>query len=208
MNVKKKFIHHTTGSRGYAGKEETWQEQELKAIQSGATLETSNWTEWSKRFILGHGAILAAKGRMEFKINKVKQEVEMIEKAHAESEEGTFVPSRNMDELNYALQSKEHPGCTRGYKNKPWKHALKSTADTMGKRENMMSYSKTRYKNVCRTFYRMRGKRCMSHFKGIYNKMCKNRCKHNYNNYWVNKEMLWSCTALVGIIVIAHLQLL
>jgi hypothetical protein len=26
MNVKKKIIHHTTGSRGYVGKEETWQE--------------------------------------------------------------------------------------------------------------------------------------------------------------------------------------
>jgi hypothetical protein len=30
MNVKKKVIHHTTGSRGYVGKEETWQEQEEK----------------------------------------------------------------------------------------------------------------------------------------------------------------------------------
>jgi hypothetical protein len=26
MNVKKKVIHRTTGSLGYAGKEETWQE--------------------------------------------------------------------------------------------------------------------------------------------------------------------------------------
>jgi hypothetical protein len=51
--------------------------------------------------------------------------VEMIEKANAESEEGTFVPSRDMDELNHALQSKEHPGHTRGYGNRPWKHALK-----------------------------------------------------------------------------------
>jgi hypothetical protein len=25
-NVKKKVIHHTTGSHGYVGKEETWQE--------------------------------------------------------------------------------------------------------------------------------------------------------------------------------------
>jgi hypothetical protein len=25
MNIKKKVIHHTTGSHGYAGKEETWQ---------------------------------------------------------------------------------------------------------------------------------------------------------------------------------------
>jgi hypothetical protein len=30
MNVKKKITQHTTGSRGYAGKEETWQEQEEK----------------------------------------------------------------------------------------------------------------------------------------------------------------------------------
>jgi hypothetical protein len=42
--------------------------------------------------------------------------------------------SRNMDELNYALQSKEHPGCTRGYGNITWKHALKSMADSYGKK--------------------------------------------------------------------------
>jgi hypothetical protein len=45
INKKKKVIHHTTGSRGYAGQEETWQEQEEKAIQSGATLVTSKWTK-------------------------------------------------------------------------------------------------------------------------------------------------------------------
>jgi hypothetical protein len=60
----------------------------------------------------------------------------MIDKAHAESEEGTFVPSRDMDELNYALQSKEHPGRTRGYGNRPQKHALKSTTDSYRKKRN------------------------------------------------------------------------
>jgi dTDP-D-glucose 4,6-dehydratase len=79
---------------------------------------------------LGHWAILTAEGRLKFKTDKVKQVAEMIEKAHAELEEGTFVPSRDMDELNYALQSKEHPGHTRGYGNRPWKHALKSTVDS------------------------------------------------------------------------------
>jgi hypothetical protein len=42
MNTKKKVLHHTMGSRGYAGKEETWQEQEEKAIQLGATLVIAN----------------------------------------------------------------------------------------------------------------------------------------------------------------------
>jgi hypothetical protein len=42
MNTKKKVLHHTKGSRGYAGKEETWQEQEEKAIQLGATLVIAN----------------------------------------------------------------------------------------------------------------------------------------------------------------------
>jgi hypothetical protein len=32
MNAKKKVIHHTSDSRGYVGKEETWEEQEEKAI--------------------------------------------------------------------------------------------------------------------------------------------------------------------------------
>jgi hypothetical protein len=103
INVKKKVIHHTIDSHGYVGKEETWQEQEEKEIQSGVTLATANWTLQSKRFVLGHGAILTAEGRMEFKTDQVKQVAEMIEKAQANSEEGTFVPSRDMDELNYAL---------------------------------------------------------------------------------------------------------
>jgi hypothetical protein len=42
MNAKKKVIHHITGSHGYAGKEETWQEQKEKAIKSGATHVTTN----------------------------------------------------------------------------------------------------------------------------------------------------------------------
>jgi hypothetical protein len=135
MNMKKKVIHHTTGSRGYAGKEETWQEKEEKAIQLGATPATTNWTEQSKRFILDHGVVFTVEGKLEFKTDKVKQVAEMIDKAHARSEEGVFVPSRDMDELNYALQSMEHPRRTHGYGNRPWKHALKSTIDNYGKRE-------------------------------------------------------------------------
>jgi hypothetical protein len=45
MNVKKKVLHHTMSSHGYIGKEETWQEQEEKAIQLGATPVIANWTE-------------------------------------------------------------------------------------------------------------------------------------------------------------------
>jgi hypothetical protein len=100
----------------------------------GATPAIANWTEQSKRFVLGHGAVLTAEGRLEFKTDKVKKVVEMIVNAHAELGEGRFVPSIDMDELDYALQSKEHPGCTCGYVNKPWKHALKSTADSYGKK--------------------------------------------------------------------------
>jgi hypothetical protein len=148
---------------------------------------------------LGHGAVLIAEGRLEFKTDKVKEVAEMIEKAHTDSEEGTFVPSRDMDELNYTLQCKEHPGHTHGCGNRPWKHALKSTTDSYGKKRKMMSYSKTKYKKMCRTFCKLRGKRCTSPLKGIYKNRCKNRCKHNYDNYWPNKEMLWSCTTLVGI---------
>jgi hypothetical protein len=83
MNVKKKVLHHTTGSHDYAEKEETWQEQEEKTIQLGATPATANWTERSKRFILSHGVVSIAEGRMEFKTNKVKEMAKMIEKAHA-----------------------------------------------------------------------------------------------------------------------------
>jgi hypothetical protein len=74
---------------------------------------------------LGHGAVLTAEDRLEFRTHQVKQVVEMIEKVHNESEEGRFMPSRDMDELNYALQSKKHPGRTLGYGNRPWKHAYR-----------------------------------------------------------------------------------
>jgi hypothetical protein len=44
-NTKKKVLHPITGCLGYAGKEETWQEKEEKAIQLGATPVIANWTE-------------------------------------------------------------------------------------------------------------------------------------------------------------------
>jgi hypothetical protein len=71
---------------------------------------------------------------LEFKTYKVKQVAKMIDKAHDELEEGIFVPSWDMDELNYVLQSKEHPGCTRGYGNRTWKRALKTTTDSYRKK--------------------------------------------------------------------------
>jgi hypothetical protein len=83
---------------------------------------------------LGHRAVLTAEGRLEFKTHKVKEVAKMIEKSHAEVEEGTFVPSRDMDELNYALQFKENPKRTRGYRNRPWKLAMKSTTNSYGKK--------------------------------------------------------------------------
>jgi hypothetical protein len=98
---------------------------------------------------------------------------------------------------------KEHPGYTRGYGNRPWKHALKSMANRHGKKRKHDELFKD-YKKRCRIFCRLIGKRCTSHFKGIY----KNRCKNNNNNYWSNKEKLWSCIALVGIVVVTHPQLL
>jgi hypothetical protein len=84
---------------------------------------------------LSHVAVLTAEGRLEFKTDKVKEVVEMIKKAHAELEEGTFLPSRDLNVLNYVLQSKEHPGRTRGYGNRPWKHALKSMGESYGKKK-------------------------------------------------------------------------
>jgi hypothetical protein len=108
----------STTQRGYARKEETWQEQEEKVIQSSATPAITNWTERSKRFLLGHGDVLTGEGGLEFKTDKMKQVAEMIDKAHAESEKYTFEPSRDMYELNYVLQSKEHPGRIRGYANR------------------------------------------------------------------------------------------
>jgi hypothetical protein len=78
--------------------------------------------------------MLTIEGKLEFKADKVKQVMEKIDKAHAESEEDTFMPSRDMDELNYTLQSEEQPGCTRGYGNRPCKYALKSTTNNYGKK--------------------------------------------------------------------------
>jgi hypothetical protein len=46
---------------------------------------------------LSHVAVLTTKGKLEFKTDKVKQMVKIIDKTHSESKEGTFVPSRYMD---------------------------------------------------------------------------------------------------------------
>jgi hypothetical protein len=45
INEKKKVLHHTICTCGYVGNGETWQEQEEKAIQLGATPITTNRTE-------------------------------------------------------------------------------------------------------------------------------------------------------------------
>jgi hypothetical protein len=177
MNLKKKVIHHTTGSCGYAGKEETWQElyagkeetwqeQEEKAIQSGVTPTTANLTERSKRFVLDHGVVLTTEGRLEFKTNQVKQVAEMIEKAHAELEEDIFVPSKDMDELNYALQSKEHHGRTRGFGNRPWKYALKSTADSYGKKRKYDELFKDKIQEKVQNILEAERKKMHDSFQG------------------------------------------
>jgi hypothetical protein len=166
INVKKKVIHHTTGSRGYAGKEETWQEKEEKAIRSGATPATANWIEWSKIFILGHGVVLTAEGKLEFKTDKVKQVVEIIDKAHAKSEEGAFVPYRDMDELNYVLQSKEHPEYTRGYENRSWKHALKSTANSYGKQRKHDELLEDKKQEKVQTILQVEREKMQESFQG------------------------------------------
>jgi hypothetical protein len=47
------------------------------------------------------------KGKLTFKSDKFKEVVDRIDKAHTESEECAFKPTRDIDELNYALQSNE-----------------------------------------------------------------------------------------------------
>ncbi|GJN19733.1 hypothetical protein PR202_gb07039 [Eleusine coracana subsp. coracana] len=133
-NAKKNLYPHRTGSCGYAGKVATFQEMEEKVIRMGNTPMTAKYTERSKRYLYGHGVYLTEEGNLAFKSDEVKGLVESIDKAHDESSSGTFQPSRDNDELSYALKSKEHPGRTRGYGNIPWKHALQSNSDSYGKK--------------------------------------------------------------------------
>jgi hypothetical protein len=77
---------------------------------------------------------------------------------------------------------------------------LKSTANSNEKKRKHDELFEDKIQKRCITFCRLRGKIYTSHFKGIY----KNRCKNNYNDYWPKKEMIWSCTTLVDIIVVAH----
>jgi hypothetical protein len=132
--MNKNVIPHIKGSCGYAGNGEEFQDKEEKVIQVDVTPVISKWSECSKRFVLAHGVTLMPKGKLTLKSEKVNEVAERIDKAHIESEEGTFKPTMDIDELNYALQSKEHHGCTCGYGNIPWKHALKSTTNSYRKK--------------------------------------------------------------------------
>jgi hypothetical protein len=76
------------------------------------------------------------------------------------------------------------------------------------KRENMMSYSKIRYKKRCRTFYRLVGKRCTNHFKA-YTRIGA-RIGTSTITIIIGQTMkyFWLAQPSWGIIVVEHLQLL
>ncbi|KAG2629994.1 hypothetical protein PVAP13_3KG472402 [Panicum virgatum] len=115
---------YKTGSRGYIRKIPEWEEQAERLVHSGVTLQTDGWDPWAVRYLLARGAYYNPDGSLGFHDRDAEDLGRKIHEAHEAASTGAFVPDRENDELTRALGSKEHPGCTRGTGNVPWRFAF------------------------------------------------------------------------------------
>ena len=111
--AKKNQHHHRLGPDGYYGKEEQFRKMEEEAIASrsfslsGLKLRSRNW-------ILGRSTSIEASSGLKFNNLETEQAVSKILKYAEDKEKGSFKPSRERDELSFALGNPKHTGHTRG----------------------------------------------------------------------------------------------
>jgi hypothetical protein len=73
----------------------------------------------------------------------------------------------------------------------------------------MLSYSKRSYKKRCRPFCRLGGGgKMQKSFHGHIQEQVQEEEQAQLQQLLPNKEMIWLCTSLVGIVAVVHLHLL
>ena len=123
-NAKQKQYHHHLGSSGYRTAIPKWQKLEQEILDRGIKPETLHWLERAMYWFFGNwGTVDLETGKVVYgeKLQRVGQRIAY---ARGLVESGAWQPTREKDELTYALEIAEHVGRTRGYREVSWEHGL------------------------------------------------------------------------------------
>ena len=122
LNAAKKKLHHRTGLGGYFKVRPLWDKAENDLIAKGVEPETLNWPDHSRTWFFGVGGTSDPKtGKCRWTDEQLAIPVKKLQMYIAATQEGTFIPERENDELTKALGNPEHGGRVRGMGHIPWK---------------------------------------------------------------------------------------
>ena len=115
INDAKKKYHHRTGLGGYLKARPLWDKAEQDLIAKGVEPETLHWPDRCRTWFFRVGGTLDPEtGKCIWMNKQLEIPVKKLQKCIAATQQGTFVPDRENDELTEALGNPEHPGRTRG----------------------------------------------------------------------------------------------
>ena len=123
VNAANKKYNHHLGAAGYKKSVKKWQKMEQDLMDRGIRPTTWDWPDRSKWWLFANGVTLnQLDGNLV--VPEHMQEVSRdLVAAIDETQQGTFHPQRENDELTRALKNPEHPGRARGIGVVPWKVA-------------------------------------------------------------------------------------
>lgn len=123
MNAANKKYSHHLGAGGYKKSVKKWQKMEQDLIDRGIRPTTWDWPDRSKWWLFANGVTLNQLDGSLVVPEHMQEVSRDLVAAIDETQQGTFHPQRENDELTRALKNPEHPGRARGIGVVPWKVA-------------------------------------------------------------------------------------
>ena len=131
MNASKKKNFHRLGPGGYKVAVPKWEKMENNLIVKGIVPQTLSWPKRARYYFYAHGGTLDPDTGMFVTSDVLREAAQRLDDAMRRTEEGTFQPNRENDELTYALGNAEHTGRTRGVGVVPWKYGFSGDLETI-----------------------------------------------------------------------------
>lgn len=121
---------HHLGSGGYDAAIPKWEKMEADIIAKGIVPQTLSWPKRARYYFYAHGGRLDPETGAFITSDAIREATQRLNEALRLSEEGSFQPNRENDELTYALGNPEHTGRTRGIGVVPWKRGFAADLET------------------------------------------------------------------------------
>ena len=99
-------------------------------IAKGIIPQTLSWPKRARYYFYAHGGTLDPDTGIFVTSDVLRETAQRLDDAMRRTEEGTFQPNRENDELTYALGNAEHTGRTRGVGVVPWKYGFSEDLET------------------------------------------------------------------------------